>query len=94
MEVALGHSEMAWVSSAVVEPDRREERVVTVGDEPVELRFERVGAGRGGGARTEPETIELWARVGHEGDVGRERRLLSRLVRRLEQLAGRDWAPR
>lgn len=93
LEVSTGQCELALSGDAEVlgpvgEGVRwRGMHLMTTGDEPGRVEFV---------ARTdkEPGPIEVTVQIGRDGDVERERRFLRSLRRRLEALAGRDWAPR
>lgn len=90
MEVAAPRAEAAVVGTSEAE-DSITFTLVTATDEPGEVR-----ASRGAGAeKSDGENIEitLSARFGRFGDAARERRMLNALVRRLEQLHGRETAP-
>jgi len=96
VQVAAGHSEMAIEAGAgfalqpaeVAEvPTRRcRYELVTAADEPVLIRFAALST-------DDPGPIRITVLVGAFGDQPREAALLGELRRRLEDLAGKDWAP-
>lgn len=83
VQVAAGLCQMAVVASQERE-NVRDFQLVTTHDEPAQVRFER---------RADQGDFRAWALVGTFGDRVQEGELLTRIRERLEQLAGRDWAP-
>lgn len=96
VEAAVGRNEMAIVrrislelepAEAVDIPTRRRAfDLVTSDDQPARIKFVAK-------TTTDPGDIEVFARVGRFGDRAREESLLRAVRERLEDLAGRDFAP-
>jgi hypothetical protein len=96
LEHGAGRSEAAVVgfaglalapAEAIDNPTRRLcAHLVTGGDEPIEVRAWALST-------QDPGPVRLTARVGRFGDRQREEHLLACVRRRLEDLAGVDWAP-
>lgn len=96
LEVAVGQAELAVVRETSMDgvdvmagqlgPAWREFKLVGAGDEPGYVRLEP----RPGEA---PGEIYLKARIGRDGDAGRERFFLGALKQRLGDLSQREWAP-
>lgn len=88
LEVALTRAQMAILSRSADGPDRITWQLLSVRDEPAQLT-----AARPPGRTQNPTDITLEARIGHFGDPQREEQFLKYVERRLEQLAGVDYAP-
>lgn len=96
VQVAAGRSEMGIVkvlgtqlnpAEAAKVPTRRcVFELRTSGDEPATLEFRAAST-------ADPGDIVATAHVGRYGDRVREEHLLAEVRRRLEDLAGVDWAP-
>lgn len=88
LEVALSRAQLAILSRSPDGPDRVTWRLLSVQDEPAHLT-----AVRPPGATQDPTDITLEARIGLFGDPRREEQFLKFMERRLNQLAGVDYAP-
>lgn len=66
-------------------------QLTTVGGEPGSVTISRTVSDRPDPRG--PETIEIRASIGRYRDRDREQRLIEATIRRLEALAGVDWAP-
>ncbi len=98
MLVGTQGREMAVVDSSQPNPGEWVFELRTVRDEPAVLRARRADGPAGADlerpAPTGPVPIELAARVGRFGDPDHQRALVRAVARRLERLAGVDYAPR
>gem|GEM_PF-688587 len=102
VSVASGEMFFALESREAIGPGRLRYRLLTLGEEPVELEVVRGAAVKtalGEEAEDEAES-EMWSgpialrcRVGRFGDERRERRFLKVMSERLADLAGVDVAP-
>jgi hypothetical protein len=94
VEVAASKVEMSVLSSTDPSSNPRVFRLVTVTDEPGRLTVRRSPPTRPPGASPPaPELFQVEASVGRFGDPQREQALIDAFRRRLEALAGVDFAP-